>query len=76
MTCRLLKNAQMQGPRYAFHLPLRQAILRNEAYLDVRRNKPAPWLTRGRMRETQQMGFFQQSVREGDRVDESATFRK
>jgi len=35
---RLLKKAQMQGPRDAFHLPDRQAILRNEAYSDVRRN--------------------------------------
>jgi len=35
-------------------------ILRNEAYLDVRRNKLAPCLTRGRMRETPQMGVFQQ----------------
>ncbi len=35
-------------------------IVRSEAYLDVRRNKPAPCLARGRMRETQQMGVFQQ----------------
>ena len=35
---RLLKKAQMQGSRSAFHLPIRQAILRNEAYLEVRRN--------------------------------------
>jgi len=28
----------MQGARDAFHLPVRQAILRNEAYFDVRRN--------------------------------------
>jgi hypothetical protein len=35
-------------------------ILRSEACLDVRRNKPAPCLTRGRVRETQQMGVFQQ----------------
>jgi hypothetical protein len=47
---RLLKNAQVQGAREAFHLPFRQAILRSEAYPDVRRNKPAPCLTRGRMR--------------------------
>ena len=37
-------------------------ILRSAAYLDVRRNKPAPCLTRGKMRETQQMGVFQQSA--------------
>jgi hypothetical protein len=35
---RLLKNAQMQGPRDALHLPVRQAILMSEAYSDVRRN--------------------------------------
>ena len=35
---RLLKKAQMQGSRDASHLPLRQAILRNETYLHVRRN--------------------------------------
>jgi hypothetical protein len=35
---RLLKNAQVQGARSAFHLPVRQAILRSEAYLVVRRN--------------------------------------
>ncbi len=35
---RLIKNAQMQGPRNPFHLPIRQAILRSEAYFDVRRN--------------------------------------
>ena len=34
-------------------------ILRSEAYLDVRRNKPAPCSTRGRMRGTKQMGVFQ-----------------
>jgi hypothetical protein len=34
---RLLKNAQMQDPR-GFSLPVRQAILRNEAYLEVLRN--------------------------------------
>ena len=33
-----------------------------EAYLGVRRNKPAPCLTRGRMRATQQMDVFQQPV--------------
>jgi predicted N-acetyltransferase YhbS len=38
-------------------------ILRSEAYLGVRRNKPAPCLTRGRMRETQQIGVFQQPVK-------------
>ena len=35
---RLLKNAQMQGSRSAFHLPIRQAILRSETYMEVRRN--------------------------------------
>jgi hypothetical protein len=35
-------------------------VLRNEAYLDVRCKKPAPCLTRGRMRETKQMDVFQQ----------------
>jgi len=34
----LLKNPQMQGSRSAFHLPIRQAIPRIEAYLQVRRN--------------------------------------
>jgi hypothetical protein len=29
---RLIKNAQMQGARGAFYLPVRQAIQRNEAY--------------------------------------------
>jgi hypothetical protein len=56
---RLLKNAQMQGSRN----PEAQE-LSNDAYLDVRLNKPAPCLTRGRMRETQQMGVFQQTVRD------------
>jgi hypothetical protein len=35
---------------------------RSEAYLTVRRNKPAPCLTRGRVRATTQMGVFQQPV--------------
>ena len=35
---RLLKNVQMQGASSAFHLPIRQAILKSEAYLAVRRN--------------------------------------
>jgi hypothetical protein len=35
-------------------------VLRSEAYLNVRRNKPAPCVTRGRKRETPQMGVFQQ----------------
>jgi hypothetical protein len=39
-------------------------ILRSEAYLEVRRNKPAPCSTRGRMRETQQMGFFQEPAKD------------
>jgi len=43
----------MQGPE----------ILRSEAYLNVRRNKPAPCLTRGRIRETPQMGVFQQHAK-------------
>jgi hypothetical protein len=34
----MLKNAQMQGARGAFHLPVRQAILRSEAYSAVRCN--------------------------------------
>ena len=38
----------MQGLRSAFHLPVRQAILRNEAYLEVRRNKPAPCFDTGK----------------------------
>jgi len=29
---RLLKNGQMQGPRGAFHLPVRQAILCRERF--------------------------------------------
>ena len=32
---RLIKNAQMQAARSAFHLPVRQAILRSGAYLNV-----------------------------------------
>ena len=32
---------------------------------DVRRNKPAPCLTRGRMSETPQMGVFQQPAKGG-----------
>ncbi len=63
---RLMKNAQMQGARGAFHLPVRQAILRSEEYLNVRCNKPAPCLTRGRMRGILRsaglMGVFQQPV--------------
>jgi hypothetical protein len=35
---RLLKNTQMQGACGAFQLPIRQAILKSEAYLDVCRN--------------------------------------
>ena len=35
----MLKNAHMQGARSAFHLPVRQAILRSEAYFGVRRNE-------------------------------------
>jgi len=39
----------------------------NEAYLDVRRNKPSPCLTRGRVREiprsTGLMGVFQQPAK-------------
>jgi len=35
---RLLKKGQMQAPCGAFHLPVRQAILRGEAYFSVRRN--------------------------------------
>jgi hypothetical protein len=35
---RLIKNAQRQGGRSTFHLPIRQAILRNEAYFPVRCN--------------------------------------
>jgi len=44
---RLLKNAQMLGPRSAFHLPIRQAIPRSEAYLEVRRNDEGPAVGRG-----------------------------
>jgi hypothetical protein len=51
---RLLKYAQMQGARN----PVVGAI--HELPLRVRRNKPAPCLTRGRMRATTQMGVFQQ----------------
>jgi hypothetical protein len=51
----MLKNAQIRGFRGASHLPARQAIMRSEAYLDVRRNKPAPCVTRGRMRVTKWM---------------------
>jgi len=39
-------------------------IPRSEAYLGVRRNKPAPCLARVGMRETPQMGVFQQPVRD------------
>ena len=53
---RLLKNAQMQGPRS----PEAQENINRSALGGVRRNKPAPCLTRGRMRETPQMGVFQQ----------------
>jgi len=53
---RLIKNAQVQGAQ----------LLRSEAYLNVRCNKPAPCLTRGRMRgiprSAGQMGVFQQPV--------------
>ncbi|OGP55383.1 MAG: hypothetical protein A2162_11730 [Deltaproteobacteria bacterium RBG_13_52_11b] len=38
ITVGLFKNAQMQGIRSAFHLPIRQAIARSEAYFNVRRN--------------------------------------
>jgi hypothetical protein len=48
---RLLKKSFYSGcskmPRYEA-----LEILRSEAYLDVRRNKPAPCSTRGRMRGT------------------------
>jgi len=61
---RLLKNAQMQGaPAYAKASAGRRnpsvgAI--HELHLRVHRNKPAPCLTRGRIRGTPQMGVFQQ----------------
>jgi len=32
---RLVKNAQKEGARGAFHPPVRQAILSTEAYLDL-----------------------------------------
>jgi hypothetical protein len=38
-------------------------MLKSEAYLEVRCNKPSPCLTRGRMREVQQMGVFQQPAK-------------
>jgi hypothetical protein len=68
---RLLKNAQIQGSRGAFHLPVRQAILCRERFqtvpYGVRRNKPAPCLTRGGMRAIPRsaglMGVFQQPAR-------------
>jgi hypothetical protein len=61
----------MQGSRGVFHLPFRQAILCRERFqtvpYDVRRNEPAPCLTRGRMREIPRsaglMGVFQQPAK-------------
>jgi len=44
----MLKNAQMQVEFCEFPLTGAPEILRSEAYLDVRCNKPAPCLTRGR----------------------------
>ena len=50
-------------------LPRRRDGEAAEPYLEVRRNKPAPCLTRGRMKETQQMGVFQQPVRLSGSLD-------
>jgi len=65
LTSRLLKTSLFAG---CSKMPRCKApeILRNAAYFDVRRNKPAPCLTRGRIRETQQMGVFQQPDRGSD----------
>ena len=58
--CRLLKKGPMQAPE----------ILRNEDYSAVRRNKPAPFLTRGGMRGAVATGKEQLSARprEGERA--------
>ena len=61
---KLLKNVQMQVEPCEIPLTGTPKILRSEAYFDVRRNKPAPCLTRGRMRETQQMSIFQQPAKD------------
>jgi branched-chain amino acid transport system substrate-binding protein len=45
-------------------LPGALEILRSEAYLAVRGNEPTPCLTPGRLRETPQMGLFQQPAKE------------
>jgi len=65
---RLLKNVQMQVEPCETPLTGAPKILRSEAYFDVRRNKPAPCLTRGRMREIPrsagQMSIFQQPAKD------------
>jgi hypothetical protein len=48
----MLKNAQMQVELCEIPLAGAPGILRSEVYLDVHRNKPAPFLTRGRIRGT------------------------
>ena len=61
---RLLKNAQMQVESSKSRLLGAPEILCRERFqtvpYDVHGNKPAPCLTRGRMRETKQLGVFQQ----------------
>jgi hypothetical protein len=59
----LLKNAQMQVELREIPLTGAPEILRPkemsiEAYLDARRNKPAPCLTRGRIRKRSRWAFF------------------
>ena len=44
-------------------------ILKNEAYLEVLRNKAPPWLTRSKMRVTPSKGVFQQLVVTLDNLD-------
>jgi hypothetical protein len=70
----MIKNAKMQGARSAFHLPVRQAILRvasrriRSDILSRRRDGESARgvlgcaLQRRRMRGTLQMGVFQQPV--------------
>ena len=41
---------------------------------DVRRNKPAPCLTRGRVKETRQVGVFQQPVGVVYKITISSTY--
>jgi hypothetical protein len=57
-------------------LPRRRVGESAEAYLVVRCNKPVPCLTRGRMRETQQMAIFQQPAKHSLPVLSDLTYQK